>query len=169
MVPLLENPTVTELKMVALPKVKLNADLDEGLCFGCGRNNPIGLKLKFTRDGDAIRAEFTPPKNFQGWPGLLHGGILGTLLDEAMSNVAYATGSTCLTASIEIRLKQPVKVEVPLVVTARVTRQRKKLIETEGRVCLQDGTVVAESTAKQFIAENEAGRPDRVRETRRHV
>jgi len=155
--------------MAIIPKVTLNADLDEGLCFGCGLNNPIGLKLKFDRDGDTIRTEFTPDKTHQGWPGLLHGGILGTLLDEAMSNVAYNTGNTCLTASINIRLKQPVKVEVPLVITARITRLRKKLIETEGQVCLKDGTVVAESTAKQFIAENEAGKPDRVRETRSHV
>ena len=155
--------------MVALPKVTLNADLDEGFCFGCGRNNPIGLKLNFTRDGDTIRAEFTPDKTHQGWPGLLHGGILGCLLDEAMSNIAYATGNTCLTASINIRLKQPIKVEVPLVITARITRHRKKLIETAGQVCLKDGTVVAESTAKQFIAENEAGKPDKVRETRSHV
>lgn len=155
--------------MVALPKVTLNADLDEGLCFGCGRNNPIGLKLQFTRDGDAVRAEFTPDRMHQGWPGLLHGGILGCLLDEAMSNVAYATGNTCLTANIEIRLRQPIKVEVPLVVTAWITRQRKKLIETAGRVALKDGTVIAEGAAKQFIAEKEAGRPDRVKETRRHV
>jgi acyl-coenzyme A thioesterase PaaI-like protein len=155
--------------MVALPKVTLNADLDEGFCFGCGRNNPIGLKLNFARDGDTIRTEFTPDKTHQGWPGLLHGGILGCLLDEAMSNIAYATGNTCLTASINIRLKQPVKVEVPLVITARITRHRKLLIETEGRVCLKDGTIVAESTAKQFIAENEAGKPDKVRETRSHV
>jgi len=155
--------------MVALPKVTLNADLDEGLCFGCGRNNPIGLKLNFTKDGDTIRTEFTPDKTHQGWPGLLHGGILGCLLDEAMSNIAYATGNTCLTASINIRLKQPIKVEVPLVITARITRHRKKLIETTGQVCLKDGTVVAESTAIQFIAENEAGKPDKVRETRSHV
>jgi uncharacterized protein (TIGR00369 family) len=155
--------------MVALPKVTLNADLEEGFCFGCGHNNPIGLKLKFKRDGDTVRTEFTPERFHQGWPGLLHGGILGTLLDEAMSNVAYATGNTCLTASINVRIHQPIKVEVPLVITARITRQGKKLIETEGRVCLEDGTVVAESTAKQFVAANAAGKRDRVRETRRHV
>jgi uncharacterized protein (TIGR00369 family) len=155
--------------MATLPKITLDADLDEGFCFGCGRNNPIGLKLKFTRDGDNIRTEFTPGKTHQGWPGLLHGGILGTLLDEAMSNIAYATGNTCLTASINMRIKQPIKVEVPLVVTARITRHGKRLIETEGQVCLKDGTVVAESTAKQFVAANAAGKPDRVRETRRHV
>jgi acyl-coenzyme A thioesterase PaaI-like protein len=155
--------------MVEIPRVTLNTDLNEGLCFGCGENNPIGLKLKFTREGDTLRTEFTPDKAHQGWPGLLHGGILGCLLDETMSNVAYATGNTCLTASITIRLKQPVKVEAPLVITAWITRQRKKLIETSGRVCLQDGTVIAESSAKQFIAENESGQPDKVREKKRHV
>ena len=155
--------------MVVIPKVTLNSDLNEGFCFGCGCNNPIGLKLKFVKEGDAVKAEFTPDKAHQGWPGLLHGGILGCLLDEAMSNAAYATGNTCVTASITIRQRQPIKVEVPLLVTARVTRHRKKLIETEGQVCLKDGTVVAESTAKQFIAENEAGKADKVRESRSHV
>ncbi|MGD9143674.1 MAG: PaaI family thioesterase [Dehalococcoidia bacterium] len=155
--------------MVAIPRVTLNSDLDEGLCFGCGVNNPIGLKLKFNRDGDWLKTEYTPRKIHQGWPGLLHGGILGALLDEVMSNVAYATGETCLTASINIRLRQPVPVEVPLVISARITRHRKKIIDTEGRICLKDGTVVAESTAKQFIAENEAGKKDKVRESKNHV
>jgi acyl-coenzyme A thioesterase PaaI-like protein len=152
-----------------MPRVVLDTDLNEGFCFGCGVNNPIGLKLKFQRDGDAIHTEFTPHKYHQGWPGVLHGGILGTLLDEAMSNVAYATGNTCLTASIDIRIKQLIKVEVPLVITARVTRSGKRLIETVAQVCLQDGTVVAESTAKQFVAASGPGRPDPVRESRRHV
>jgi acyl-coenzyme A thioesterase PaaI-like protein len=155
--------------MATIPKVTLNTDLNEGFCFGCGQNNPIGLKLNFTREGDVIRTEFTPDKAHQGWPGLLHGGILGCLLDEAMSNIAYATGNTCLTASISIRLRQPVKVEEPLVITAWITRQRKKLIETAGQACLKDGTVIAESTAKQFIAENKAGDVDIVRENRSHV
>ena len=155
--------------MVDITKVTLNSDLDEGLCFGCGVNNPIGLKLKFTRNGDWLTTEYTPQKAHQGWPGLLHGGILGTLLDEVMSNVAYATGETCLTASINIRLRQPVSVDVPLVISARISRHRKKIIETEGRVCLKDGTIIAESTAKQFIAENEAGKKDKVRESKSHV
>jgi len=155
--------------MVEIPKVILNADLDEGYCFGCGRNNPIGLKLQFSRDGDTVRTEFTPDRAYQGWPGLLHGGILGCLLDEAMSNAAYATGNTCLTASTTIRLRQPVKVEVPLVITARVTKHHKRLIETTGEIRLKDGTVIAESTAKQFVAENEAGKVDKVRESGSHV
>jgi len=153
--------------MAVIPKVMLNTDLNEGFCFGCGKNNPIGMKLNFTKDGDAIRAEFTPDKMHQGWPGLLHGGIVMTLLDEAMSNIAYATGKTTLTARMEVIWRQPVKVAEPLVVTAWITRQRKKIIETAGKVTLKDGTIIAESTAKQFIAENAA--EDKVKETRSHV
>ncbi len=152
-----------------LPRVTLNTDLNEGFCFGCGVNNPVGLKLKFTREGDAVRAEYTPEKHFQGWPGLLHGGLTGTLLDEAMSNVAYATGHTCLTASITIRIRQPIPVDATLIVTARVTRRRKKIIETEGALALADGTVVAEATAKQFIVANTAPQGDLVREKQDHV
>jgi acyl-coenzyme A thioesterase PaaI-like protein len=155
--------------MVVIPRVTLNSDLNEGFCFGCGINNPIGLKLKFTRDGDALRTEFIPDKVFQGWPGLLHGGILACLLDEVMSNAAYATGNTCLTASMTIRQRKPVEVGIPLVITARITRHRKKLIETEGTVCLKDGTVIAEGSAKQFVAENEADKNDKVRESKSHV
>jgi acyl-coenzyme A thioesterase PaaI-like protein len=144
--------------MVVFPKVTLNTDLNEGLCFGCGRNNPIGLKLSFTRDGDTLRTEFTPDTVHQGWPGVVHGGILASLLDEAMSNAAYAEGVTCLTASMQTRLKQPTMVKEPLVITAWVTKNRRKVIETKARVCLKDGTVVAESTAKQFVIENEMPR-----------
>ena len=155
--------------MSTIPKVILNTDLNEGFCFGCGQNNPMGLKLHFTKEGETIRTEFTPDKMHQGWPGLLHGGILGCLLDEAMSNIAYATGNTCVTASIEIRQRQPIKVEAPLVITAWITRHRKKIIETAAKAALKDGTIVAESTAKQFIAENRAGQADKVKENRSHV
>ncbi len=142
--------------MVVLPKLKLDTNLDAGLCFGCGLNNPIGLKLNFTREGDACRAEFTPDAAFQGWPGLVHGGIIGCLLDEAMSYAAYFANTTCLTATLEYRIRQPVKVEEPLIITGRVTRDRKKLVETSATVCLKDGTIVAEGTAKQFVIENDA-------------
>jgi acyl-coenzyme A thioesterase PaaI-like protein len=154
--------------MVEIPKVTLNTDLNEGFCFGCGVNNPMGLKLKFTKDGETLRTEFTPDKMHQGWPGLLHGGILATVLDEVMSNVAYATGQTCLTASMEVRQRKPIKIDETLVLTGWITRKRSKIIETAARACLKDGTVVADCSAKQFIAENAAGQ-DKVKENRSHV
>jgi acyl-coenzyme A thioesterase PaaI-like protein len=152
--------------MVVIPRVELDTDLSEGLCFGCGRNNPIGLKLKFIKDGDTCRAEFKPEKVHQGWPGVVHGGILACMLDEAMSYAAHFEGFTCLTASMHIRLRQPVRVEESLVITAAVIRNRKKLIDTIAEVCLKDGTVVAESTAKQFIVENDRGHAGKRKESR---
>jgi acyl-coenzyme A thioesterase PaaI-like protein len=154
--------------MVEIPKVTLNTDLNEGYCFGCGANNPMGLKLKFTKDGEGIRTEYKPDKMLQGWPGLLHGGIVATLLDEVMSNMAYATGKTCLTAEMQLRQRKPIDINETLVITAWITRSRSKIIETAGKICLKDGTVVAESTAKQFIAEDVAGK-EKVEENRSHV
>jgi len=139
--------------MVVLPKVSIDTDMHKGLCFGCGQNNPIGLKLIFTRESDTVRAEFTPDRAYQGWPGVVHGGILTCLLDEAMSYAAYFEGVNCLTASMQIRLRQPVQVEEPLIITASIIKNKRKLIETRAQVCLKDGTVVAESTSKQFVIE----------------
>jgi acyl-coenzyme A thioesterase PaaI-like protein len=153
--------------MVDIPRVTLNTDLNEGFCFGCGKNNPIGMKLEFVKDGDGIRTQYKPDKMMQGWPGLLHGGIVATLLDEVMSNVAYATGKTCLTAEMNLRQRKPIDINETLVISAWITRHRSKIIETAGKICLKDGTVVAESTAKQFIAENAA--EDKVKEKGSHV
>jgi len=155
--------------MAVLPRVSLNTEMDEGMCFGCGKKNPIGLKMDFTRDGESLKSVFTTCKEHQGWPGIVHGGILTCLLDEAMSNAAYAEGVACLTASMQIRLRQPVKVEVPLVITARVTRKNRRLIETGASIQLEDGTIIAESTAKQFIAEKESADVEKAGKSRSHV
>ena len=138
--------------MVALPRVNIDTDLHKNHCFGCGEHNPIGLKLKFKKqDGDIVKAECSIPHDFQGWPGLVHGGILSLLLDEAMNNAAYHHGVVCITASMEIRLRAPVKVETPLTVTGQITKHTRKILATKATVCLEDGTVVAESTSKQYI------------------
>jgi predicted transcriptional regulator len=139
--------------MVALPKVNIDTDLHKNECFGCGPHNPIGLKLQFTIDGDTLHTECTPAAVYQGWPGLVHGGILSLILDEAMNNVAYLTGTPCITASMNIRLRQPVKVEERLYITARISRRNRKLIESSARICLKDGTLIAESNSKQFVIE----------------
>ena len=55
-------------------------------CFGCGESNPIGLRLKYRREGDRLRTEFMPGDDHQGWPGIVHGGIIASLLYEVMEN-----------------------------------------------------------------------------------
>jgi len=138
--------------MTNWPKLSVKIDKDFDMCFACGQKNPIGLKLIFTREGKGVRTEFTPGELHQGWSGVVHGGIISCILDEAMSYASLYAGVNSLTARMQTRFKRPLQTDETLIVTARVTRQTRKLIETEAEMHLADGTPVADSTATMFIA-----------------
>ncbi len=123
----------------------------DGLCFGCGQENPIGLKLNFQWDGKIARAEFTPTKLYQGWPGVVHGGIIMCLLDEAMGNVSLFEGIGCVTAEIQVKLGRTASINEPLVITSSITKKTRKLIKTRATVSLKDGTLIAEGKSTQFV------------------
>lgn len=135
-----------------LPNISVKS-LNE--CFACGQDNPIGLKLKFSWDGKTARAEFAPTKFYQGWHGILHGGILFTLLDEAMTYVAYFQGLNTVTAKSEVRFKQAVPINEPLFISATTTRKTRKLLGTKAVLSLKDGTEVAEGNATLFVFREE--------------
>lgn len=137
--------------MTNWPKISVDIDKDFDMCFVCGPKNPIGLKLKFTPEGKGVRAEFTPGELHQGWSGVVHGGIIGCILDEAMSYASLAAGVNSLTARMQTRFKRPLQTGQALVITARVTRQTRKTIEAKAEMHLADGTPVADSTATMFI------------------
>jgi len=136
--------------MINWPKLSIDIDKDFDMCFACGQKNPIGLKLKFRREGDGVRAEFTPSELHQGWTEVVHGGIIGCILDEAMSYAALFAGVSTLTARMQTRFKRPLQIGEHLVITARVTKQTRRLVETEAEMHLRDGTPVADSTATMF-------------------
>jgi beta-phosphoglucomutase family hydrolase len=135
--------------MATWPKVSI--DERYSLCFGCGRDNPIGLKLNFDWDGKTARAEFMPTKLYQGWSEVVHGGIIMCLLDEAMAYAAKFEGMTCITARIQAKLIRPAYIGQLLVITSSVTRKTRKLVETIANISLTDGTPVAEGTSTQFV------------------
>ena len=136
--------------MANWPQV-LDMDKELDMCFGCGPKNPIGLKLKPGWDGRVVRAEFTPSKLHQGWSGVVHGGIIGCLLDEAMSYAAWFSGLRTVTARMETRFKRPAPIGELLVITASLTKKTRKVVEAKAEMTLRDGTVVADSTATMFI------------------
>jgi len=146
-----------------LPQVTINTDLSDGLCFGCGRNNPFGLKLNFEWDGKTARTEFTPTRFYQGWPGIVHGGIIASILDEAMSYAVHFRGLDCLTARMLIRFKRPALVDELLIITSSLVRKAKNLIETRASICLRDGTLVAEGTATHFLIETPDNKEEKSR------
>jgi len=136
--------------MANWPQVRdMEKDLD--MCFGCGQKNPIGLKLNFSWDGRVARTEFTPNRLHQGWSGVVHGGIIACLLDEAMSYAARFSGVDSLTARMQARLRRPLPIDELLIITASLTRKTRKLAEARAEVSLRDGTVVADGTATMFL------------------
>lgn len=128
----------------------------QGMCFGCGKRNPFGLRLKFHRDGRGVSTEFTPTGYYQAWTDITHGGIITTMLDEAMGHAVLMSGNFgFLTASIQVNLKRPAYLNDRLVISAEVVRDRGKTQEIEGKITTAEGTLVAEGKAVQVILEGD--------------
>jgi acyl-coenzyme A thioesterase PaaI-like protein len=120
-------------------------------CFACGPKNPFGLKLSFREQDDTYISEFTGQPQHQGYDGIMHGGIVSTLLDEIMARYLYAKGMNAVTARLEVRYNKPTPIGVPLLIKGRITKSKGRLYETEGTIELPDGTVTAQGTAKVFV------------------
>jgi len=140
-----------EMKMITWPQMSIDKEKSLAMCFGCGPDNPIGLKLDFKWDSKTARAEFTPEESHQGWYGIVHGGIISCLLDEAMGYATYFENIVCLTAKMQLRIRRPARVGESLIITSSITKRTSRLVETEAAIALKDGTPVAESTATMFV------------------
>lgn len=117
---------------------------DDGNCFACGPENPIGMHLRFERaeDGD-VRSRCELAAHYQGWRGIAHGGIVMALLDEAMAHAAGFAGHRGVTAAVNVRFRRPVPLERPIEVRGRVTWQRRNVVGVEGDILDNDGTLLA--------------------------
>lgn len=120
-------------------------------CFVCGMKNPFGFQVKpeIIGDGASVRIECTPAEHLQGWANILHGGILSTLLDEAITYVGIGTfDQPAVTAQLEVRFRSPAPTAVKLFVRAERTKASKRLVEAKAEVTLSDGTLIATGTGK---------------------
>jgi len=114
-------------------------------CFGCGPANEAGLRLEFLlADDGSVVSHPVVPRTFDGHPSYLHGGIIATLLDEAMSKAVRAQGKTSMTRKIEIDYLRPVPSGAPIRIEGRVVRNEPRKHWAEARVVSQKGTVLAE-------------------------
>src|SRR4030067_1336802 len=111
---------------------------DDGYCFVCGPENPIGLKLKFSFNGKTIKTEFISKKEHQGYLNIVHGGIISTLLDEAMVKLALAMDIPAVTAHMEIRLRKPLRVGEKIIVEAEILENTKQMLETYAKAVTED-------------------------------
>lgn len=128
--------------------MKLETD---SYCFVCGKLNPVGLKLDFSFENNKIFAEFTLRKNYQGYKDIVHGGIVSSILDEAMIHAALAHGKNAITAEIAIRFKNPLRVGEKAFVEAEVKKSGNRLIEAAACIKGADSRIVAEGQGKFII------------------
>ncbi len=118
----------------------------QGMCFACGPNNSIGLKMAFHEEGDAYVGVFHPRPEHQGYDDIVHGGLISTALDEVMARWLWAKGLPFATAELTVRYRAPLRVGRTLTVTARIEKESARLIEMTADGVDSEGVTVA--TAK---------------------
>ena len=120
-------------------------------CFVCGAHNAHGLGLRFRREGDEVRADYTPAAHHAGFRGIVHGGILATVLDEAMFWAAASTTKRfCLAAELNVRFIDKVTVGQKMLCVARLTSDRKRIWESAAELRDETGKVCVRATCKQI-------------------
>ena len=120
-------------------------------CFVCGMKNPYGLQVnpEVIDSGAAVHIECTPPEHMQGWANILHGGIISTLLDEAITHIGIGTyNGPAVTAQLEVRFRKPAPTGVKLYVSAERIKVSRRLIEAKAEIKLGDNTVIATGVGK---------------------
>lgn len=113
--------------------------------------NPFGLQVKpeIRDDGASVHIECTPAEHLQGWANILHGGILSTLLDEAITHVGIGTfDQPAVTAQLQVRFRNPAPTAVKLHVSAKRIKASKRLVEATAQITLSDGTLIATGAGK---------------------
>jgi uncharacterized protein (TIGR00369 family) len=136
-------------------------------CLVCGRQNPHGLKLSLHVDeaSGLVRVAFTPRPEHIGFEGIIHGGVLATVLDEAMVWAATWAGKRfCVAGEMSVRFRKSAGVGQPLTVEARVDSPvsrrpgTPRLIHAAGRIVDGGGALIAESTGKYVPVSPERNR-----------
>lgn len=120
-------------------------------CLVCGRNNPHGLKLFLHVDEQTghVRCDFIPKPEHVGFEGMIHGGVLATVVDEAMVWAASWRGRRfCVCGELTVRFRQSVHVGQSLIVFAQVDYSRPKLIETSGKIMDSANSLIATAQGK---------------------
>ena len=105
------------------------------------------MEFEIDKDAKTIRGRFTPRPEHQGFEGIVHGGILSALLDEAMAKLAFGLGLPAVTAEITVKFKAVAPPGEELIVTGRLIKQAHRLIEAEAKI-EKGPVVIAEATGK---------------------
>jgi acyl-coenzyme A thioesterase PaaI-like protein len=130
--------------------MELNDTTDYQRCFVCGQRNPFGLHLIFRLDNNTVVADFQPREEHQGFPGVIHGGIVAALLDEALGRTSVLGNNRewTMTGRLEVRYRRYVPYGPLLRVRASLDTERRRMQQASGVLTLADDerVVLAEAT-----------------------
>jgi len=119
-------------------------------CFVCGEANPLGLQLRFETDGRLVHAKFSPRPEHSGLKGVVHGGLIATILDEIMVwACAVQTRRFVFCAELQVRFLHPMRPGSDVALTGELVANRKgRILETRGSAADASGLRLAEATGK---------------------
>jgi uncharacterized protein (TIGR00369 family) len=119
-------------------------------CFVCGQDNPIGLRLDFNYQQEFAEARFKLSKVYEGYDGIIHGGIVASILDEAMAKIILHQEIKAVTSALTIGYKKPLKPDENYTVQGTIISIRRRIVEAESRI-FKDEELYARAEAKFFI------------------
>ncbi len=118
------------------------------MCFVCGMENPAGLKLSFYEsEPGSAHAQWIAPDQFQGYPGVMHGGIVASLLDEVAGRAIMGGDQPqfMVTVTLDVKYRKPIPVGTSLRLSAQLVKDRGRLAHVHAQLELSDGSVAAEA------------------------
>lgn len=116
-------------------------------CFVCGKANPIGLKVEFQYNQEGCaRADLVLTELFEGYPGVIHGGILSTLLDEVMAKAVIKSGKIAFTARLNVTYRKPLAPQGTVHLEGQIVTAKTRTIQTRAKI-FDDNIVYAEAEA----------------------
>jgi len=125
---------------------------DYGRCFACGKANPRGLALPIKETPEGVVMDYAVPEDFAGWQGIVHGGIVATILDELLAWACNRADRSMMTAEMTVRFRRPVRTGRPIRGVGRITEDKGRLILAEARLLDESGQLLAEATGKLMRA-----------------
>lgn len=134
--------------------MELNDTTDYQRCFACGQQNPFGLKMTFRLEGDTIVSDFQPREEYQGFPGVIHGGIIATVFDEALNRTSMLAENPgwSMTGRLEVRYRRYVPYGPLLRIKAWLGQQRGRMLQAHSTLTLaEDESVVLAEAQGTFM------------------
>ena len=123
----------------------------KNLCFACGPDNPHGMHLKFTQEGNRFVCNFRLGKRYTGPPGHCHGGIIATILDDAMSKLNKLRQVVAVTSRMTVEYIKPVPLNQPLRVESHELSKRARRLTHTAEISDETGKLLARSKGTFII------------------